>query len=111
LDEDVTPDALAALEQRINEAKAQTESPDRDKKLNLLDRQRATLSDLLTRRDTLKAQLESASLLLQNMRLDLLALNSAGMQSAINDVSSATQEARALSRDIQIALEAAKEVR
>ena len=49
--------------------------------------------------------------MLQNMRLDLIALGSAGVQSALNDVTSATQEARALSRDIQIALEAAREIR
>jgi serine/threonine-protein kinase len=77
----------------------------------LLERQHATLDDLVKRRDALKTQIDSASLMLQNMRLDLLALGSAGVQSVINDVSSATQEARALSRDIQIALEAAKEIR
>ncbi len=109
--EDVTPDALSSIERRIAEAKAQPESSEREKKLTLLERQRATVSDLLSRRDALKTQLDSASLMLENMRLDLLALGSAGVQSAINDVSSATQEARALSRDIQIALEAAKEVR
>ena len=69
------------------------------------------MTDLLQRRETLNTQLESAALLLQNMRFDLLALGSAGVQATINDVSSATQEARALSRDIQIALEAAREVR
>jgi serine/threonine protein kinase len=109
--EDVTPDALSSIERRIAEAKAQPESSEREKKLTLLERQRATVSDLLSRRDALKTQLDSASLMLENMRLDLLALGSAGVQSAINDVSSATQEARALSRDIQIALEAAKEIR
>ncbi len=111
MDEDVTPDARASIERRIAEAKAQPESSEREKKLTLLERQRATMADLLARRDALKTQLDSASLMLENMRLDLLALGSAGVQSAINDVSSATQEARALSRDIQIALEAAKEVR
>jgi serine/threonine protein kinase len=111
LDEDVTPEALSRLERRIADTKAQPESPDRDKRVALLERQQATLADLLGRRETLRTQLESASLLLQNMRLDLLALNSAGVQSVINDVSSATQEARALSREIQNALAAAKEVR
>ena len=63
------------------------------------------------RRSTLVSQLESASLMLQNMRLDLIALRSAGVQSVLNDVSSATQEARALSREIGHVLDAAKEVR
>jgi serine/threonine-protein kinase len=111
MDDDVTPAGLAAIEAQISEARAQPVSPQRDRKLELLERRKTTLSDLLQRRETLKVQLESASLMLQNMRLDLLALGSAGVQSAINDVSTATQEARALSRDIQIALEAAREVR
>ncbi len=111
MDEDVTPEALAQLERRIAEARAHASSPERDKTVALLERQRTTLSDLLSRRETLSAQLESASLMLQNMRFDLLALRSAGVQSVLNDVTSATQEARALSRDIQIALEAAREIR
>ena len=65
----------------------------------------------MSRHETLRAQLDSASLVLQNMRLDMIALRSAGVQSAIDDVSSATQEARALSRDIAHVLDAAKEVR
>ncbi len=69
------------------------------------------MSDLVSRRETLLTQLESASLVLQNMRLDMIALRSAGVQSAMDDVSSATQEARALSRDIAHVLDAAKEVR
>ena len=111
LDEDVTQEMLDRLDRRIADTKAQPEAPERDQRLALLERQRVTMTELLGRRDTLTAQLESASLLLQNMRLDLLALKSAGIQSIASDVTSATQEARALSRDIQIALEAAKEVR
>ena len=57
------------------------------------------------------AEIVSASLVLQNMRLDMIALRSAGVQSAMDDVSSATQEARALSRDIANVLDAAKQVR
>jgi uncharacterized protein with FMN-binding domain len=49
--------------------------------------------------------------MLQNIRIDLIALRAAGVQSSIDDVSGATQEARALSRDIGHVLEAAKQVR
>jgi serine/threonine-protein kinase len=49
--------------------------------------------------------------MLQNIRIDLIALRAAGVQSSIDDASSATQEARALSRDIGHVLEAAKQVR
>jgi serine/threonine-protein kinase len=50
-------------------------------------------------------------LALGNLRLDLLKLRSSGLQSALSDVSSATQEARTLSREIGAALEAAAEVK
>jgi hypothetical protein len=111
LDQDVTPETLARLDGRIAAASAEPDTSDREKKLTLLRRQRATLDDLLGRRESLVSQLDSASLMLQNVRIDLIALRAAGVQSSIDDVSSATQEARALSRDIGHVLEAAKQVR
>ena len=111
LDSDVTPETLARLDSRIAAAAAEPDSSDREKKLTLLKRQRATLDDLLGRRESLVSQLESASLMLQNVRIDLIALRAAGVQSSIDDVSSATQEARALSRDIGHVLDAARQVR
>jgi hypothetical protein len=111
LDHDVTPETLARLDARIAAATAEPESSEREKKLTLLRRQRATLDDLLGRRESLVSQSESAVLMLQNIRIDLIALRAAGVQSSIDDVSGATQEARALSRDIGHVLEAAKQVR
>ncbi|MGQ0537518.1 MAG: protein kinase domain-containing protein [Gemmatimonadaceae bacterium] len=111
MDADVTPESLATLDERIAETEQRPASRDRDQRLELLRRQRTTLHDLMERRATLQTQLESASLMLQNMRLDLLALRSAGVQSALDDVQTATQEARALSRDIAHVLDAAKQVR
>ncbi len=111
MDSDVTPESLADLDARIAECDARPESKERNQRLELLQRQRATLSDLVSRRETLLTQLESASLMLQNMRLDLIALRSAGVQSALDDVLNATQEARALSRDIGHVLDAARQVR
>jgi serine/threonine-protein kinase len=77
----------------------------------LLKRQRTTLADLAERRARVARQLESAGLALENLRLDLLKLRSSGVQAAIHDVQNATQEARALSREIGHVLEAAEEVR
>ena len=62
-------------------------------------------------RATLRRQLESASTALQNIRLDLIRFRSSGLESALADVSSATQQARALSREIATALEAVEEVK
>jgi len=50
-------------------------------------------------------------LALGNLRLDLIKLRSSGLQSALADVSTATQQARALSRDIGAVLDAASEVK
>jgi serine/threonine-protein kinase len=111
LDQDVTPETVARIDTRIAAVSAEPETSEREKKLALLRRQRATLDDLLGRRESLVSQLDSTSLMLQNIRIDLIALRAAGVQSSIDDVSSATQEARALSRDIGHVLEAAKQVR
>jgi hypothetical protein len=104
-------DAIASVEASLTDARNRPESAERDRRIEMLERQRETINDLAKRRDGLKEQLENANLLLQSMRLDLLALGSAGVQSAINDATSATQEARALSRDLRIALDAAKQIR
>ena len=111
LDADVSGASLGALEERITGMERDAVGPDVDRRLALLQRQRATLRDLLERRRTLVNQLESASLALQNLKLDLLKLRSAGMSAALEDVTSATREARALSRDIGHVLDAADDVR
>src|SRR5579883_3509962 len=112
LDGDLSPDALPELDKRIAGAEGEsTSTPDRERKLGLLRRQRATLQDLADRRATLSSQLENAGLVLRNIRYDLVRLRSAGVQSAIDDVASATQEARALSREIAHVLNAAEELK
>ena len=49
--------------------------------------------------------------MLQNLKLDLLKFRSSGLGSQMEDNTSATQEARALSRDIGHAVEAAEELK
>jgi len=62
-------------------------------------------------RATLRRQLESANTALQNIRLDLIRFRSSGLESALAEVTSATQQGRALSREIATALEAVEEVK
>jgi predicted Ser/Thr protein kinase len=59
----------------------------------------------------LRRQLESAGIALQNVRVDLIRFRSSGLDSALADVNNATQQARAVSRDIAAALEAVAEVK
>ena len=112
LDHDVPTGTVERLDARIVEVEREGPTAiDQERRLGLLKRQRSTLSDLAERRARVARQLESAGLALENLRLDLLKLRSSGVQAAIHDVQSATQEARALSREIGHVLEAAEEVR
>ena len=111
LDVDANGGSLGTLDTRIENLKREPETPDRERRLALLERQRVTLRDLLERRNALLAQLESASLALETLKLDLVRFRSAGVASALEDVTSATREARAVSRDIGHMLEAQDELR
>jgi hypothetical protein len=99
------------LDARIAEAQAIAQTPEGQHRLSLLQRQRATAESLVQRRTALARQIDNAGLALGNLRLDLIKLRSSGLQSALSDVTSATQEARVLSRDIDAALDAAAEVK
>jgi serine/threonine-protein kinase len=99
------------LDARISEAQAIANTPEGQHRLSLLQRQRATAESLVQRRTALARQIDNAGLALGNLRLDLIKLRSSGLQSALSDVTSATQEARVLSRDIDAALDAAAEVK
>ena len=105
------PRLLAELDARIAEMERTSDAPDTDRRLALLRRQRATLDDLVQRRAALAQQLDNAEIALGNLRLDLVKLRSSGIQASLSDVSTATQEARALSREIGAVLEAAAEVK
>ena len=112
LDADLPPGALAELDARLGAAErmAGGSAADRERHVALLRRQRDSLADLAERRSAFGAQLERAALMLQNIRLDLVKLRSSGV-GAFADATNATQEARALSRDIGHVLDAAREVR
>ena len=114
LDADVGGASVALLDARLaalrHEAGAEP-TPEQERRIGLLDRQRSTIGELTERRGVLAGQLESASLALQNLRLDLLKLRSSGLGTAMSDVANATQEAKALSREIGHAVDAVKEVK
>jgi hypothetical protein len=114
LDSDVGGASLQTLEARLAVLRAEAgsdPSAEQERRIALLARQRASIAELSERRSVLAHQLESAGLALQNLRLDLLKLRSSGLDTAMSDVASATQEARALSRDIGNAVDAVREVR
>ena len=111
LDQSIDPNLAAELDRRIDDVEREGETADGERRLGLLRRQRATVEELVQRRVTLGRQLDAAGIALGNLRLDLIKLRSSGLQSALSDVSTATQEVRALSNEIDAVLAAAAEVR
>ena len=111
LDASIDPTLGHELDARIAQVERESGSVDGERQLTLLRRQRGTLDELVTQRGALARQLDSAGLALGNLRLDLIKLRSSGLQSALSDVTTATQEARALSSEIDAVLAAAAEVR
>jgi len=108
---DVDQKALSRLDDKLALTKREPESPERERQLNLLQRQRQTLANLITRRQLVEDQIESCVLAMQNVRFDLLRLRSAGVAAVLDDLTHATQQARALSRDVDHAIAAAGEIR
>ena len=108
---DVDDGALARIQTRIEAVKHNEEGTERERQLSLLERQRQALSDLLTRRKRVEEQIESCLLAMQNVRFDLLRLRSAGVAAVLSDLTNATQQARALSRDVDHVIAAAGEIR
>jgi serine/threonine-protein kinase len=112
LDSQVDERQRAELDERIRQIEQQsTAGGERERRLNLLRRQREMIDELIRSRASLLEQYESAGILLQNLALDLLKMRSSGIDSALSGLTSATQEARALSREIGYVLHAADELR
>ena len=106
---DVSPEAIAKLDARVAAIAGGPEDPHRERTRVLLERQRASLVDLLQRREQMEIQLESAVLMLENLRLDLAKLRSSGFAATADELGNATQEARALSRELEYALAGIRE--
>ena len=111
LERDIDTVAEDKLDVRIAALEQEPASAERERRLALLQRQRQTVHDLIGRRGALGSQLEACLLAMQNVRFDLLRLRSAGVSEALGDLTQATQQARALSRDVDAAVSAAAEIR
>lgn len=111
MERDVDDAALARLDERIEALGQERAGPETDRRLDLLRRQREALAELVARRGGVEAQFESCVLAVQNVRFDLLRLRSAGVAQVLDDLTSATQQARALKIDVEAAIDAAGEIR
>lgn len=110
LSADIEEGGIARIDTRLALlGDAETEEKLRQK--NLLERQRKSLTDLLERRAQVQEHMESCVLAMQNMRLDLLKLKSANLSEVMGDITHATQQAKAISRNVDNAIAAAGEIR
>lgn len=111
MDSNFDAEGLAQIDERIAGISREPDDPERARRLGLLQRQRQTISDLRGRRSQVASHLESCVLAMQNVRFDLLRLRSAGVAAVLDDLTQATQQAKALSRDVDNAIAAAGEIR
>jgi eukaryotic-like serine/threonine-protein kinase len=111
MDSNMDAEGLAQIEERIAALAKEPDDPERARRLNLLQRQRQTIVDIQGRRGQVASHLESCVLAMQNVRFDLLRLRSAGVAAVLGDLTQATQQAKALSRDVDNAIAAAGEIR
>jgi serine/threonine-protein kinase len=111
MDTNLDAQGLARIDERVAALQKEPDDEERTRRLGLLERQRKAMVDLNGRRDQVAGQMESCILAMQNVRFDLLRLRSADAASALSDLTHATQQARALSRDVDNAIAAAGEIR
>jgi hypothetical protein len=111
MDSNMDTEGLTQIDERIAALAKEPDDPERARRLNLLERQKQTILDLRGRRGQVASHLESCVLAMQNVRFDLLRLRSAGVAAVLGDLTQATQQAKALSRDVDNAIAAAGEIR
>jgi hypothetical protein len=99
------------IKQRLELLTLQPEGPERERQIGILERQLKTAIELMDRRNRIAARLESSVLAMQNLRFDMLRLKSSGVGAVLNDITTATQQARAISSDVDHAIAAAGEVK
>jgi serine/threonine-protein kinase len=111
MDSNLDNEGLGPIDERIAALGKEPDDPERARRLALLERQRQTILDLQGRKAQVANHLESCVLAMQNVRFDLLRLRSAGVAAVLGDLTQATQQAKALSRDVDNAIAAAGEIR
>jgi serine/threonine protein kinase len=111
MDANLETGGFARVEERIAAIMREPDDEERARRIGLLERQKNQLTELRSRRDQVAANLESCILAMQNVRFDLLRLKSAGVGAVLGDLTNATQQARALSRDVDGAIAAASEIK
>jgi serine/threonine-protein kinase len=116
LDTQMSAQELSRIEERLATLDRGTGASGEDGEITqqrrtLLQRQRQTIIDLQSRRGEVASHLERCVLAMQNLRLDLIKLRTADVASVLSDLTQATQQAKAVSRSVDVAISAAGEIR
>ncbi len=102
---------LTRIDLRLMDLRQRPDTEERNRQLALLERQRQACIELEQRRTQLADRFESCALSMQNVRFEILRLREKGVGAMVDELAQATQQARALSRDVDHAIAAAAEVR
>ncbi|HEY3934981.1 MAG TPA: protein kinase [Gemmatimonadales bacterium] len=104
-------DDTPRIEARLTELRQRPAGEERDRQISLLGQQLQRCKELGAQRSQFADRFESCVLAMQNVRLDLMRLRQSGVGAVLNGLTMATQQARALSRDVDHAVEAAAELK
>ena len=104
LERDIDEGQIEKIDARLAALDVEPSSSDSTRRKILLEQQKQKVEQLVARRVRLGEQLESSLLAMQNIRFDLLRLRSSGVAEALGDLTNATQQAKALSRDVDVAI-------
>ncbi len=111
MDTSVTPTELLRIDEQLEMLKGRDASEERDRQISLLERQRKSCQELVDKRAMMAERFVSCALAIQNLRFEVLRLREKGIGAVGSELTMATQQARALSRDIDHAIGAAAELR
>jgi serine/threonine-protein kinase len=101
-----TPGAADRIEEEIASLESQANpldvprSEERVRRLALLKRERRAVADATRRHDETAAKLESCTLALQNMRIDVLRLRAEGVAGVSQHITLLTERARSLAEEV-----------
>jgi serine/threonine protein kinase len=111
MESNLDSEELSDIDNRIAGLEREPDDSERARRISLLRRQRDSILTLQGRRSQVARHLESCVLAMQNVRFDLLRLRSAGVDAVLGDLTQATQQAKALSQDVDNVIAAAGEIR
>ncbi len=111
MDSSIAPTELLRIDEQLDTLRARESSEERDRQVALLERQRRSCQELIDKRAAMAERFVSCALAIQNLRFEVLRLREKGIGAVGSDLTSATQQARALSRDIDHAIGAATELK